>query len=55
MYIAQKFRVDRAEVIEHVRRISGIDMHAMTEDDIDRVIALLEDLRWHYPDTTTPV
>ena len=46
MLVAQKFRVHRDVVIDRVRRESGIDMHAMTTDDIVAVIAFLEDLRF---------
>lgn len=47
MLIAQKFRVHRDVVIERVRELSGVDMHAMkTDEDIAKVIALLESLRF---------
>jgi hypothetical protein len=46
MLVAQKFRVHRDVVIDRVRRESGIDMHAMTSDDIVAAIALLEQLRF---------
>jgi hypothetical protein len=46
MLVAQKFRVHRDVVIARVRQESGIDMYAMTSDDIVAVIALLEDLRF---------
>lgn len=46
MLVAQKFRVHRDVVIDRVRQESGIDMYAMTSDDIVAVIALLEYLRF---------